>query len=164
MNKKGFTLIELLITIMIIMIIAGYALFAYIDSLREAENTRAKATLEVIHSGLERAMLEGWSWPISNDPNTPRLENADFNGPCAPGLPIRQTLARCGFIPRLNFDDMSYQFVCVPNSSVEENHCIMFARPDRNVGARFEAPYCARIDLYRGGKAVDGTLGNNTCS
>jgi len=156
MNKKGFTLMELLVTIIIIMIIAGYALFAYIDSLREAENTRAKAVLEMVHSGVERAELERGAFTNPAFSALP-LRVEDFDGACPPrnSPDVHAVLARCGFIPRLGFDAMSYIFQCVgsPAGAV----CTMRARPGVTVGARFAPPYCAVIDLFRGGKAVDAT-------
>ena len=162
MNKKAFTLIELLVTVLIIMILAGYALFAYREALNEADNTRAKAKLEVISAGYERFRL--------SFPNTPLTGTfaGDITvlGTCDRADNTWTRLINCGYVPKANFETIRYNFTldntrarcnCGPDNNCD-GRVIMVPKAGVNLGGRFGADYCAGIDLDKGGRASDGTL------
>ena len=155
---------ELLVAIIIIMILAGYAIFAYLDSMREGENTRAKAKLELIHAGYERFLME---YPNDNLSGA-SFANTHNTGDCLRTDTTPGRLIGCGYVPKMNFDAMDYIFslgnncdcgVYSNSKPICDGNAYMTPRPGVSMG-RFSAStdYCAGINMMKGGRAVDGTI------
>jgi len=150
---------ELLVTVIIIMVIAGYALFAYMESRHEADNARAKATLELINSGYERMMIER---PATYTDITQPLTAAMYTGASCPAAgtgTLYQILIGCGYIPRIGFDNpgMNYEFTFSGGDPAEPGRFLMRAKAGREIGKfSLDSGYCATVDYTKGGRAVDG--------
>jgi prepilin-type N-terminal cleavage/methylation domain-containing protein len=163
MNRKAFTLIEMLVVVIIIMILASYAIFAYLDTIKEGEVKQAKTKLEVLNAGYERFLLEypnttGWSSAI--------FINSNYGSNCTNALTGVVRLASCGYIPKMNFTAEKYNYIfmgtgCGASNSNDTINGYVIMKPkdpaDTSLG-RFGGTYCAGIDLNKGGKAVDGTF------
>ena len=109
MKNKGFTLIELLITVLIVLILAGYSVMAYLDSVQDTEHKKAISRLQVINTGYERYLAE--------HPGVTLAENVAFKATaktaCNATLPPAQThqrLVNCGYIPNFGFDNPNEKY------------------------------------------------------
>ncbi len=84
-RNKGFTLVELMVVMVIIGILAGLTLTAFVGSRKTARDGKRKADLEQIRSALEMYRADkgqyppldggGWCTQISN-PTYPQVKNA----------------------------------------------------------------------------------------
>jgi prepilin-type N-terminal cleavage/methylation domain-containing protein len=168
MNKKAFTLIEMLVVILIIMILAGYAIFAYLDSLYEAEFNQGKAKLELINAGYERFALEYPTAACSLERNKAFEFTAGTGLNCQRSSNISpDTLIHCGYLPKTEFkNDKKFQYFLEPDTRcdastnggnaarkcVGNGYAYMQAKSDAKLGKY--AGKCAGISLLEGGKAV----------
>jgi len=64
-NTKGFTLIELLVVISIIGILVGLSIFGLQSARESSRNSRRKADLELIRSGIEIYKADCGSYPTT---------------------------------------------------------------------------------------------------
>ncbi|MDR0734600.1 MAG: prepilin-type N-terminal cleavage/methylation domain-containing protein [Elusimicrobiota bacterium] len=150
MDKKGFTLIELLVAILIILILAGYSIFAYMESVEDASNAKAKATLELINSAMERFKIEypnqNLTGTFTNEHNITTCSKMDKN-------PSR--LIGCNYLQKTDFDNADYNFVI--GNTCGDGYVYMTPKAGK-VEGKYAAPDCAGINMKRGGKATDGTM------
>ena len=158
---------ELLVTIIIIMILAGYAIFAYLDSIYEAENTQAKSKLEVINAGVARFRYEYPAVTL-----TGVFSNENPLQACLRTDTSMMRLVRCGYIPNMDFAAFKYSFhviapgaiTVVCNCGVDsagkaicDGYVYMLPKAGEDLGAySSNRGYCAGISTMKGGKAADG--------
>ncbi|MDR0645997.1 MAG: type II secretion system GspH family protein [Elusimicrobiota bacterium] len=159
MNKKAFTLIEMLVVILIIMILAAYAIFAYRDSMYEADNTKSKARLELINAGFERFRIEYPSAAETMLSTGGKIELNHYSAACSRTDNTVQRLAACGYIPKIglsnakeNYEYFIGQGICAGGDGYA------YMRPKTNADSGKGASYCAGISLSKGGKATDGEI------
>ncbi|MBO4707310.1 MAG: type II secretion system protein [Elusimicrobiaceae bacterium] len=112
-NKKGFTLMELLVTIILVAILASYAVYYYSDIMRESEVNAAKGRLAALGGATTRYVLERGTFSLTNADG----EIAITDSIVAPGvcIPISSETSdadkasnvfRCGYAERsLGFDE-----------------------------------------------------------
>lgn len=75
-NAQGFTLIELMIVVVIVGIIAAFALPSYQDSVRKAQRADAKIKLIKLVQTMERCYTQTNSY---TDTDCPSTANTDFD-------------------------------------------------------------------------------------
>jgi prepilin-type N-terminal cleavage/methylation domain-containing protein len=149
---KGFTLIELLVAILIIMILAGYSIFAFKDSIEDASNAKAKATLELINSAIERFKIE---YPNQGLP-AGAFTN-DYNvTTCVKTDDVRKRLIGCRYLQKIDFnsDKTEYNFF-IGSGCGGDGYAYMTPKSTKG---KYGGNYCAGINMQRGGKAIDGTI------
>jgi prepilin-type N-terminal cleavage/methylation domain-containing protein len=147
---KGFTLIELLVAILIIMILAGYSIFAYMDSVADASNAKAKATLELINSAIERFKIEYPNQVLpagafTNDHNATTCIKTDD---------VRKRLIGCRYLQKTDFYGADYNFI-IGSGCGGDGYAYM---TPKSTEGKYGGNYCAGINMQRGGKAIDGTI------
>lgn len=74
---KGFTLIELLVVISIIGILVGLSIFGLQSARESARNSRRKADLELIRSGIEIYKADCGSYPVALGSSLSGSETSD---------------------------------------------------------------------------------------
>ena len=153
MKNKGFTLIELLITILIIAVLATYSILAYIDSIYEAENKQAKSKLEVLNAGYQR-YLEEYPGDLLT---SAKFTNAANSASCSSTDLTVSRLVACGYVPKLNFDNLKYDYFTKSTSTgCGSGYVYMVAKSSQDVGSKYKGSYCAGINSK--GYATDGTI------
>lgn len=142
MNKKGFTLIELLVTIMLVAVLATYSIFAYLDSIYEAENKQARTKLEIIAGGFDRFMMEHPDVSIQRGV----IDNSGNDADCSSRDFTFKRLVACNYIPRLDYVAQKYQYHINGNGSdCGGSPVYMTARPNQKTG-KYKGSYCAGIN------------------
>ncbi|MDR1124137.1 MAG: prepilin-type N-terminal cleavage/methylation domain-containing protein [Elusimicrobiota bacterium] len=146
-SGKGFTLIELLITILIIMVLAGYSIFTYMELTEDASKAKAKATLELINSAIERFKLEYPNQTLTGDFTDPD----DGKYPCEKGdtNPARRLIG-CRYLEKMMFDFDNADYIFTMGSGCGGDGYAYMQSKSGN--------YCAGISMNRGGKAIDGII------
>ena len=153
MNKKAFTLIELLVAILIIMILAGYSIFAYMESVEDASNAKAKATLELINSAIERFEIE---YPYTTFSGA--FANTDNVSSCDKTSVTPARLIGCNYMQKTDFTKADYNFIIGNACNCGGCDGYVYMTPKGSVSGKYASPYCAGINMKRGGKAADGHM------
>lgn len=116
-RNKGFTLIELLIVMAIIGLLAGISLFAMSGARESARDTKRKADLETIRSGLELYKAD-----CNYYPNTKPSPGSQLTG-VAPCNPVNSNV----YIQAIPDDsDSGKNYIYIPLPSGCNNNCTGF--------------------------------------
>ena len=173
MNEKGFTLTELMMVILIIAILAAFAIPLYNNAIDNQNNARAKAYLETINAGLERFHQEYHNVTISvpagstNFILNPGNTTCSYRGQQIASTTTSTTLSLsnfitqmivCGYIPRYNYGDSSvleddgsldYRFrLQNPNDNPTCGHGYVYMEPKISSTNTYSVgnKYCRPID------------------
>ena len=143
-TKKGFTLIELIVTVILVAILASYAVYHYTSTIREGEVKAARGTLAALGGAVERFKIE------HGEPNlTENLKIEDLNSaPCdyqSTDAGVRMmSIFGCGDVERsLGFDSHFTFYFGNPSSGAcggNLNMLTVFMLPQQDVA---EYPKCA---------------------
>jgi prepilin-type N-terminal cleavage/methylation domain-containing protein len=155
MNKKGFTLAELLVTVVIILVIAGFSVYSYRQSLFDGENRKAKSHLELVHAAYKRYLMEYPSRHLTAGGN---LSSGNVN--CKRDNLTPGRLIGCGMLQPFDYEASNYNFfLAAPGNpaagcAVNEGLAYMKTKSNVSVGDVYGNPsYCAGIN--KSGAAVD---------
>ncbi len=142
MNKNGFTLVELLVTIMLVAVLATYSIFAYLDSIYEAENKQARTKLEIIAGGYDRFMMENPD--VSVERGT--IDNSGNEADCSSSDFTFKRLVACNYIPRMDYAAQKYEYhVNGSGSDCGGSAIYMTPRANAKTG-KFKGSYCAGVN------------------
>lgn len=116
-SKKGFTLMELLVTVILVAILATYAVYYYTDIMREGEVNAAKGKLAALGGAVARYVLEKGTITLQNEVTIGET-NLTTLSTCNPAATedIDKVLNvfRCGYAEKsLGIDD-HFKFVFSP--------------------------------------------------
>ena len=83
-NKKGFTLMELIVTVILVAILASYAVYHYTNVMDEGKVNGAKGKLAALGGATARFILENGTPENFAGPSTDEqlISNLDLNDPC----------------------------------------------------------------------------------
>ncbi len=104
-NKKGFTLMELLVTVILVAVLATYAVYYYTDIMREGEVNAAKGKLAALGGATARYILEKGEFLQAND-EIEISEEFVAQQACGADNNKAKDIFRCGYAEKsLGFDD-----------------------------------------------------------
>ena len=118
-NKKGFTLMELLVTVILVAILASYAVYYYNNVMREGEGNAAEGKLAALGGGVARYMLEYGDITLNNPV---KITSSNITVTCNYHSNNAEnkmmSIFSCGYIERsLGFDDKFDFYFGSPNHS-----------------------------------------------
>ncbi len=82
-RSKGFTLLELMIAVVIVGILAAYAIPSYQESVKKSRRSDAKGALYQLANGMERHFTENSTYKNAADANDDGTADSDTGTPVA---------------------------------------------------------------------------------
>ena len=99
LTKKGFTLMELLVTVILVAILASYAVYYYTDILQEGRLNAAKGKLAALGGATARFILDHPN-NIQCYQHTPAISPTSLTGKCnysVSGVDYLYNIFKCGY-------------------------------------------------------------------
>ena len=152
-DKKGFTLMELIVTVILVAILATYAVYHYTSTMREGEVKAARGKMAALGGALERFKIE-YGEPELTGPI--KIESNIFNAKCNyhsdnPETKIKSIFS-CGYVEKfLGFDQhFDFYFGSPDNGKCGGNITILsvFMFPKKEFESVPEYPKCAYFNPY----------------
>ena len=118
-NKKGFTLMELLVTVILVAILASYAVYYYNNTMREGEVHAAEGKLAALGGGVERYMIEYGNITLATHV---QITASNVNSQCdyhsSDATEKMMSIFSCGYIEKsLGFDEKFDFYFGAPNNN-----------------------------------------------
>ncbi len=155
-TKKGFTLIELIVTVILVAILASYAVYHYTAVMREGEVKGARGKLAALGGALERVKIEHGDLNIEGTLPITNLNTGDCNYQSSNNNIRMMSIFNCGDAERsLGFDDHFIFYFgnpsddpCSAPSNISPDVFTVFMVPKEEFEDVEEYPTCAFFNPY----------------